>query len=170
MYGYLYLLVPLPDFNVLTTAGSGYGEEEEDAILPRSHKALDDESLRRRTATTTPPLPHPGPTADTTPGVSTSPQDLEAQGEKEGAFNPDTGEINWDCPCLGGMAHGPCAGEFRSAFSCFVYSTAEPKGVDCIEKFKTMQDCFRKVFNPLPTIILITPHFLFPPPHLQKFK
>jgi len=25
----------------------------------------------------------------------------------EGAFNPETGEINWDCPCLGGMAQGP---------------------------------------------------------------
>lgn len=47
-----------------------------------------------------------------------------------------TGEINWDCPCLGGMAHGPCGEEFKAAFSCFVYSTEEPKGMDCIEKFK----------------------------------
>lgn len=52
------------------------------------------------------------------------------------AFNPETGEINWDCPCLGGMAHGPCGEEFRAAFSCFVYSEEEPKGIDCIEKFK----------------------------------
>jgi intermembrane space import and assembly protein 40 len=61
-----------------------------------------------------------------------------------GAFNPDTGEINWDCPCLGGMANGPCGEEFKTAFSCFVYSEAEPKGVDCIEKFSAMQDCFRR--------------------------
>ncbi|KAA8570613.1 hypothetical protein EYC84_000012 [Monilinia fructicola] len=27
--------------------------------------------------------------------------------------------------------------------SCFVYSKEEPKGVECIEKFKGMQDCFR---------------------------
>ncbi|KIO31277.1 hypothetical protein M407DRAFT_36431, partial [Tulasnella calospora MUT 4182] len=53
------------------------------------------------------------------------------------------GEINWDCPCLGGMAHGPCGPQFREAFSCFVYSEQEPKGVDCVEKFKAMQDCFR---------------------------
>lgn len=52
------------------------------------------------------------------------------------AFNPETGEINWDCPCLGGMAHGPCGEEFRAAFSCFVYSNEEPKGIECIEKFK----------------------------------
>jgi len=36
-----------------------------------------------------------------------SPEDLEAEAGQEGAFNPETGEINWDCPCLGGMAHGP---------------------------------------------------------------
>ena len=61
-----------------------------------------------------------------------------------GAFDPKTGEINWDCPCLGGMAHGPCGLQFREAFSCFVFSEADPKGMDCVEKFKAMQDCFRE--------------------------
>lgn len=61
---------------------------------------------------------------------------LEEEAGQQGAFNPETGEINWDCPCLGGMAHGPCGDEFREAFSCFVYSTEEPKGVECIDKFK----------------------------------
>lgn len=61
---------------------------------------------------------------------------LEEEAGQQGAFNPETGEINWDCPCLGGMAHGPCGDEFKEAFSCFVYSTEEPKGVECIEKFK----------------------------------
>ncbi|XP_043255028.1 mitochondrial intermembrane space import and assembly protein 40-B [Colletes gigas] len=51
------------------------------------------------------------------------------------------GEINWNCPCLGGMATGPCGLEFREAFSCFHYSTADPKGSDCYETFKTMQTC-----------------------------
>ncbi|KAG8711228.1 hypothetical protein FRC11_003361 [Ceratobasidium sp. 423] len=70
--------------------------------------------------------------------------DLEADAANQGAFNPETGEINWDCPCLGGMAYGPCGPQFREAFSCFVYSKEEPKGVDCVEKFKAMQDCFRE--------------------------
>lgn len=69
---------------------------------------------------------------------------LEEEADQQGAFNPETGEINWDCPCLGGMAHGPCGEEFKAAFSCFVYSKEEPKGVECIEKFKGMQDCFRQ--------------------------
>jgi mitochondrial intermembrane space import and assembly protein 40 len=69
---------------------------------------------------------------------------LEEEAQGEGAFNPETGEINWDCPCLGGMAHGPCGPQFREAFSCFVYSTEEPKGMDCIEKFQGMRDCFQE--------------------------
>ena len=34
--------------------------------------------------------------------------------------------------------------QFREAFSCFVFSEQEPKGIDCVEKFKAMQDCFRE--------------------------
>jgi intermembrane space import and assembly protein 40 len=72
----------------------------------------------------------------------------EEEGEEsssaQGAFDPVTGKINWDCPCLGGMAHGPCGMQFREAFSCFVFSEEEPKGIDCVEKFKAMQDCFRE--------------------------
>ncbi|VEN36136.1 unnamed protein product [Callosobruchus maculatus] len=54
------------------------------------------------------------------------------------------GDINWNCPCLGGMATGPCGVEFRNAFSCFHYSDAEPKGSDCYDLFKTMQVCMQK--------------------------
>lgn len=83
-------------------------------------------------------------------GSSKAPSETPIEGEgtegesSGGAFNPETGEINWDCPCLGGMAHGPCGQQFREAFSCFVYSEADPKGIDCVEKFKAMQDCFRE--------------------------
>lgn len=59
------------------------------------------------------------------------------------AVDPTTGEINWDCPCLGGMARGPCGDQFKASFSCFVYSEAEPKGADCVQAFRAMQDCFQ---------------------------
>ncbi len=65
-----------------------------------------------------------------------SPEALAQEATQQGAFDPETGEINWDCPCLGGMADGPCGEEFKAAFSCFVYSKEEPKGMDCIEKFQ----------------------------------
>ncbi|KAJ2801260.1 Oxidoreductase [Coemansia helicoidea] len=67
----------------------------------------------------------------------------EAESAQSQAFNPETGEINWDCPCLGGMAQGTCGEQFKAAFSCFVYSEEEPKGMDCIDAFRAMQDCFR---------------------------
>ncbi|XP_011504678.1 PREDICTED: mitochondrial intermembrane space import and assembly protein 40 [Ceratosolen solmsi marchali] len=57
-----------------------------------------------------------------------------------GLFLPN-GEINWSCPCLGGMATGPCGLEFREAFTCFQKSSNDPKGSDCYEIFKTMQQC-----------------------------
>ena len=71
-----------------------------------------------------------------TAALEGSPEALEEEAGQEGAFNPETGEINWDCPCLGGMADGPCGEQFKAAFSCFVYSTEEPKGMECIEKFQ----------------------------------
>lgn len=77
--------------------------------------------------------------AQSAAGFGGSPDALEEEASQEGAFNPETGEINWDCPCLGGMAHGPCGEEFKTAFSCFVYSTEEPKGMDCIDKFQYEQ-------------------------------
>ncbi|KAF7797900.1 hypothetical protein EIP86_009106 [Pleurotus ostreatoroseus] len=84
--------------------------------------------------------PQPKP-AEAAEGAAGEQDDAEGAG---GAFNPVTGEINWDCPCLGGMAHGICGAQFREAFSCFVFSEKEPKGIDCVEKFKAMQDCFRE--------------------------
>ena len=45
------------------------------------------------------------------------------------------GDINWDCPCLGGMAYGSCGQEFKDAFSCFhnryVMTLLYPVHVSC---------------------------------------
>lgn len=41
------------------------------------------------------------------------------------------------------MAYGPCGEQFREAFSCFVFSKEEPKGMDCIEKFKYVGSLLR---------------------------
>ncbi|CEP61646.1 Mia40p LALA0_S03e07580g [Lachancea lanzarotensis] len=85
--------------------------------------------------------------SDSAPKTKEARENSTDNGEKtepQSAYDPETGIINWDCPCLGGMAQGPCGEEFKAAFSCFVYSEEDPKGVDCIEKFKGMQECFRK--------------------------
>lgn len=63
--------------------------------------------------------------------------------EERGLILP-SGEINWNCPCLGGMASGPCGTEFKEAFSCFHYSKEEVKGSDCLEQFSRMQECMQR--------------------------
>ncbi|XP_054473180.1 coiled-coil-helix-coiled-coil-helix domain containing 4b [Anoplopoma fimbria] len=63
---------------------------------------------------------------------------------EEGGLILPTGEINWNCPCLGGMASGPCGTEFKDAFSCFHYSKEEVKGSDCLEQFSAMQECMQR--------------------------
>ncbi|RUS18168.1 hypothetical protein BC937DRAFT_89073 [Endogone sp. FLAS-F59071] len=91
------------------------------------------------------PIVEPTLEAEAPEAKAEAPED-DAQSAEEGksaAFDPETGEINWDCPCLGGMASGPCGEAFKAGFSCFVYSQEEPKGVDCIDRFRDMQDCFR---------------------------
>ncbi|XP_078400921.1 mitochondrial intermembrane space import and assembly protein 40-like [Cetorhinus maximus] len=63
--------------------------------------------------------------------------------EEHGLILPN-GDINWNCPCLGGMASGPCGEQFKSAFSCFHYSKEEVKGSDCLDQFRTMQECMQR--------------------------
>ncbi|XP_015792533.1 mitochondrial intermembrane space import and assembly protein 40 [Tetranychus urticae] len=60
------------------------------------------------------------------------------------------GEINWNCPCIGGMASGPCAWQFREAFSCFRQSESENRGMECVEKFAVLQDCMSNYPNLYP--------------------
>jgi mitochondrial intermembrane space import and assembly protein 40 len=66
----------------------------------------------------------------------------EAPATEQSAFDPITRQINWECPCLGDLPRGPCGDQFKSAFSCFVFSEQEPKGVDCIDAFAQMKLCF----------------------------
>ena len=72
-------------------------------------------------------------------------EDMEAEQETrpQSAVDPETGEINWDCPCLASALKPPCGGFFRVAFECFVKSQSEPKGSECVDAFREMSDCIR---------------------------
>ncbi|KAI3641682.1 hypothetical protein MIR68_000250 [Amoeboaphelidium protococcarum] len=76
--------------------------------------------------------------------------DVAGDRDEQSAYNPETKEINWDCPCLAGMADPalPCTPQFKEAFSCFVFSPDSTedrmKGAECVDLFKAMQDCFQK--------------------------
>lgn len=104
-------------------------------------KAKTEKPASAQAAALSPPAINSSPSTETTEAsqavaIEEGAGALEEEAGHQGAFNPETGEINWDCPCLGGMADGPCGEDFKTAFSCFVYSTEEPKGMDCIEKFQ----------------------------------
>ena len=57
---------------------------------------------------------------DADPATSKEPAPPADDPDPPGLILPDGG-INWNCPCLGGMAVGPCGIEFREAFQCFHY-------------------------------------------------
>ncbi|KAG5353781.1 hypothetical protein C0989_002564 [Termitomyces sp. Mn162] len=114
----------------------------EPLIRPTSEKSASPITGDSDASTDVPPTASQGESSGVT--TTSEGESQEGEGGSGGAFNPVTGEINWDCPCLGGMAHGPCGPQFREAFSCFVYSEDEPKGINCVEKFKAMQNCFRE--------------------------
>lgn len=46
-----------------------------------------------------------------------------------------------NCPCIDAMREGPCGNDFIAAYRCFLESDTEPKGMDCVDKFATMQTC-----------------------------
>uniref|UniRef100_UPI00358E834C mitochondrial intermembrane space import and assembly protein 40 n=1 Tax=Myxine glutinosa TaxID=7769 RepID=UPI00358E834C len=71
------------------------------------------------------------------------PDDPDDPYEEHGLILPN-GEINWNCPCLGGMASGPCSEPFKAAFSCFHKSQEEMRGSDCLDQFRDMQDCMQR--------------------------
>ncbi|KAK7005591.1 hypothetical protein R3P38DRAFT_3038444, partial [Favolaschia claudopus] len=117
-------------------------EKNQDPI--RSLRSDSDQGKSRESAQHVPSPSEPGSAPVAVQKTAEEAEESTHGDSGEAAFNPETGEINWDCPCLGGMAHGPCGPEFREAFSCFVHSEDEPKGINCVEKFQGMQSCFRE--------------------------
>lgn len=69
--------------------------------------------------------------------------DESSSNAPQNAIDPQTGAINWDCPCLKGALEPPCGNLFKVAFSCYVASNTEPKGEDCLAAFKALTECFR---------------------------
>lgn len=126
--------------------------DEKRKQLDAKHKARDAQAAKQAVAANSAtPQQTPAteqPIVASPEDAEKSPEQLEEEAGQQGAFNPETGEINFDCPCLGGMAHGPCGEEFKAAFSCFVYSDQEPKGIECIDKFQYVPGAWSRRQHP----------------------
>ncbi|KAF8087586.1 hypothetical protein N665_0578s0038 [Sinapis alba] len=48
-----------------------------------------------------------------------------------------------DCPCIADLRNGSCGSQFTEAFRCFLISTAEEKGSDCVHPFVALQNCVK---------------------------
>ncbi|XP_052180025.1 mitochondrial intermembrane space import and assembly protein 40 homolog isoform X1 [Diospyros lotus] len=48
-----------------------------------------------------------------------------------------------ECPCIANLRNGSCGAQFSEAFLCFLKSTAEEKGSDCVNPFVALQKCIK---------------------------
>ncbi|XP_021755036.1 mitochondrial intermembrane space import and assembly protein 40 homolog [Chenopodium quinoa] len=55
-----------------------------------------------------------------------------------------------ECPCIADLQKGPCGSQFSEAFLCFLMSTAEEKGSDCVHPFVALQSCIKTNPNAFP--------------------
>ncbi|PIA35356.1 hypothetical protein AQUCO_03500029v1 [Aquilegia coerulea] len=81
---------------------------------------------------------------------TTKPDSLEALIAEATAFGDSEDESldakaqkALDCPCVAGLRNGPCGTSFSEAFLCYLKSTAEEKGSDCVHPFVALQNCIK---------------------------
>lgn len=48
-----------------------------------------------------------------------------------------------ECPCIADLRTGSCGSQFSEAFLCFLKSTTEEKGSDCVHPFVALQSCIK---------------------------
>lgn len=93
------------------------------------------------------------PVAEAPPPQSPAPaSSLEALAAEAMSFGENDNEESIDvkvqkaleCPCIADLKHGPCGSGFVDAFSCFLRSTEEEKGSDCVKPFIALQNCIKE--------------------------
>ncbi|KAL3622603.1 Oxidoreductase [Castilleja foliolosa] len=86
------------------------------------------------------------PTKDST---QPSLDSLIAEAAAYGDEDDDSGSLEakaqkaLECPCIAHLRSGPCGAQFSEAFVCFLKSTAEEKGSDCVHPFVALQKCIK---------------------------
>ncbi|XP_019164092.1 PREDICTED: mitochondrial intermembrane space import and assembly protein 40 homolog [Ipomoea nil] len=97
-----------------------------------------DQTHSTATAPTLPQSPSPQPSLDSliaeaaAYGAEDANESLDEQAQKA-----------LDCPCIAHLRNGACGTQFSDAFLCFLKSTAEEKGSDCVHPFVALQNCIK---------------------------
>ncbi|KAF7811651.1 mitochondrial intermembrane space import and assembly protein 40-like protein [Senna tora] len=69
--------------------------------------------------------------------------DAVAYGNEEAESIEERAKKALECPCIADLRSGPCGFQFSEAFLCFLKSTAEEKGSDCVHPFVALQNCIK---------------------------
>ncbi|KAJ6834841.1 mitochondrial intermembrane space import and assembly protein 40-like protein [Iris pallida] len=106
--------------------------------------------------------PTPATTSESSPAAASSPPSLEALIAEATDFGGDDENESLDvkaqraleCPCVAELRKGPCGTQFSQAFVCFIKSTAEEKGSDCVSPFILLQNCIKANPDAFPEDVL----------------
>ncbi|KAG2244673.1 hypothetical protein Bca52824_093475 [Brassica carinata] len=107
-----------------------------------------DNSASSTTPTSNTPPPSTNPPRDSD-GDDTSMGSLLAEaaafgeGDNENESLEAKAQKALDCPCIADLRNGSCGSQFTEAFRCFLISTAEEKGSDCVHPFVALQKCVK---------------------------
>ncbi|KAL7582823.1 mitochondrial intermembrane space import and assembly protein 40 homolog [Lactuca sativa] len=93
---------------------------------------------------------------------SSSPPSMESLLAEAAAFGNEDESLSMEakaqkaleCPCIQNLRSGPCGSQFSDAFLCFLKSTAEEKGSDCVIPFVALQRCIKTNPNAFPKDVL----------------
>lgn len=91
-------------------------------------------------------------TSASTPAESSTEPSLDSLLAEASAYGDEDADLSLDekaqkaleCPCIAHLRTGPCGTQFSDAFVCFMKSTAEEKGSDCVNPFVALQSCVQE--------------------------
>ncbi|XP_076903086.1 mitochondrial intermembrane space import and assembly protein 40 homolog [Bidens hawaiensis] len=106
--------------------------------------------------------PVPDPKSDHSSSSSSSPPSMESLLAEATAYGNEDENLSLEakaqkaleCPCIQNLRTGPCGSQFSEAFLCFMKSTAEEKGSDCVNPFVALQKCIQTNPNAFPSDVL----------------
>lgn len=106
--------------------------------------------------------PDPKTEDSSSPSTENSPPSMESLLAEATAFGNEDESASWEakaqkaleCPCIQNLRSGLCGSQFSEAFLCFLMSTAEEKGSDCVQPFVALQKCIQTNPDAFPKDVL----------------
>uniref|UniRef100_A0A2N9GE33 Mitochondrial intermembrane space import and assembly protein 40 homolog n=1 Tax=Fagus sylvatica TaxID=28930 RepID=A0A2N9GE33_FAGSY len=81
--------------------------------------------------------------ASTTSSMESLIAEAAAYGNDENESLDARAQKALECPCIADLRNGPCGVQFSEAFLCFLKSSSEEKGSDCVHPFVALQNCIK---------------------------